>query len=120
VLDKIVDKNLVLLNQQLEEKDITIALTASARGYLAQKGYDPIMGARPMARLFQDTLRDLITDAIIDERVNAGDEVLITLREDKLEIEKVHPRGSRPAAPEKPAPKTKAAKAVKKPAAKKA
>jgi ATP-dependent Clp protease ATP-binding subunit ClpA len=78
VLDKIVEKNLVLLNEQLEEKRITIELTASARSYLALKGYDPVMGARPMARLFQDTLRDLITDAIIDETVVAGETLTIT------------------------------------------
>ena len=108
VLDKIVDKNLTLLNQQLEEKEISIALDAAARGYLAKKGYDPVMGARPMARLFQDTLRDLITDAIIDERVNAGDEVQITLKDDKLEIAKIaaHSAAAKPAAKTKPVAKS--------------
>ncbi|MFZ5630745.1 MAG: AAA family ATPase [Spirochaetota bacterium] len=75
VLDKIVDKNLVALNAQLAEKQITVALTPAARRYLAEKGYDPVMGARPMARLFQDTLRDLVTDAIIDEKVSGGETV---------------------------------------------
>ncbi len=89
VLDKIVDKNLAELNRQLEEKQITVALTASARKHLAAKGYDPVMGARPMARLFQDTLRDLITDAIIDERVAAGDTVSITLNGDALQIDSI-------------------------------
>ncbi|MBS0619455.1 MAG: AAA family ATPase [Spirochaetes bacterium] len=89
VLEKIVEKNLHELNTQLVEKEIAIALTASARTYLAKKGYDPIMGARPMARLFQDTLRDLITDAIIDERVSAGDTVLVTERAEKLEIDNI-------------------------------
>jgi ATP-dependent Clp protease ATP-binding subunit ClpA len=128
VLDKIVDKNLALLNTQLVEKEITIALTASARSYLAEKGYDPVMGARPMARLFQDTLRDIITDAIIDERINAGDEVLITRKDDKLDIEKISKGQARqtvkpatvaaiPAA--KPAKTKPVAKAVKKAAAKK-
>jgi ATP-dependent Clp protease ATP-binding subunit ClpA len=95
VLEKIVDKNLLLLNQQLEEKEISVTLDAAARKYLAEKGYDPVMGARPMARLFQDTLRDLITDAIIDERVNAGDELTITRKDDKLEIAKITTAKSR-------------------------
>ncbi|MBN8222856.1 MAG: AAA family ATPase [Spirochaetes bacterium] len=124
VLDKIVDKNLALLNAQLAEKEITIALTAAARAYLAEKGYDPVMGARPMARLFQDTLRDIITDAIIDERVNAGDEVLITRKDDKLEIESIR-RASAASANESPEKKASAKskpdhKATKKPPAKRA
>jgi ATP-dependent Clp protease ATP-binding subunit ClpA len=77
VLDKIVDKNLAALNMQLAEKEITVALTDAARRYLAEKGYDPVMGARPMARLFQDTLRDLVTDAIIEEKVSGGETVTI-------------------------------------------
>jgi len=96
VLEKIVDKNLHELNAQLLEKEITIALTVSARAYLAKKGYDPIMGARPMARLFQDTLRDLITDAIIDERVGAGDTVLVTERDDKLEVDSIRKTAAAP------------------------
>lgn len=86
VLDKIVEKNLVALNGQLAEKEISVALTAAARRYLAEKGYDPVMGARPMARLFQDTLRDLVTDAIIDEKVSAGDTVTIDLVDAVLAI----------------------------------
>ncbi len=93
VVGKIVDKNLAELNRQLEEKQITVALTASARKHLAEKGYDPVMGARPMARLFQDTLRDIITDAIIDDRVAAGDTVTITLNGDKLEAESIRANG---------------------------
>ena len=121
VLDKIVDKNLTLLNQQLEEKEITLALDAGARGYLAKKGYDPVMGARPMARLFQDTLRDLITDAIIDESIHAGDTVLITLKDEKLEIAKITQTGKKADLPrvEKTPAKAKApAKSAKKPAQK--
>ncbi len=121
VLDKIVDKNLALLNTQLVEKEITIALTAAARSYLAEKGYDPVMGARPMARLFQDTLRDIITDAIIDDRVKAGDEVLITRKDDKLEIDKITKgplkKPETPVAEKKPAKVKPVAKAAKKAAA---
>ena len=96
VLDKIVDKNLAQLNQQLEEKQIVVALTQSARKHLAEKGYDPVMGARPMARLFQDTLRDIITDAIIDDRVAAGDTVTITLEGEKLVVQSIAAEGEKP------------------------
>ena len=89
VLEKIVDKNLSELNRQLEEKKIKVDLTPAARAYMGKKGYDPVMGARPMARLFQDTLRDLITDAIIDERVSGGETLTITLADDKLVIAEV-------------------------------
>ncbi|MBV6492645.1 MAG: ATP-dependent Clp protease ATP-binding subunit ClpA [Turneriella sp.] len=90
VIEKIVDKNLALLNTQLKEKEITLTLDAAARAYLAKKGYDSVMGARPMARLFQDTLRDLVTDAIIDERVHEGDTLSITCVDEKLEIKKAN------------------------------
>ncbi|GAB4425624.1 MAG: ATP-dependent Clp protease ATP-binding subunit ClpA [Turneriella sp.] len=86
VLDKIVDKNLAALNAQLAEKEITVALTPAARRYLAEKGYDPVMGARPMARLFQDTLRDLVTDAIIDEKVSGGETVTMDFTDGHMVI----------------------------------
>ncbi len=86
VLDKIVDKNLAALNLQLAEKQITVALTAAARRHLAEKGYDPVMGARPMARLFQDTLRDLVTDAIIDEQVSGGETVTMDFVDGRIVI----------------------------------
>ncbi|HRP67914.1 MAG TPA: AAA family ATPase [Turneriella sp.] len=89
VLEKIVDKNLALLNEQIKEKEIEVHLDAAARAHLAQKGYDPVMGARPMARLFQDTLRDLVTDAIIDERVQAGNDIFVTCKNDTLIIKKI-------------------------------
>jgi len=89
VVEKIVDKNLAALNAQLAEKQITVALTDAARRYLAQKGYDPVMGARPMARLFQDTLRDLVTDAIIDERVAAGDTITMDCVDGQIVIREI-------------------------------
>jgi len=124
VLDKIVDKNLAQLNQQLEEKQIIVALTQSARKHLAEKGYDPVMGARPMARLFQDTLRDIITDAIIDDRVAVGDTVTITLEGEKLVVQSIAAKGEKPkdegvkaqsARKPKPPAKQKAAAKKKKP-----
>ncbi len=87
VLDKIVEKNLQTLNNELAEKEIRVELTASARKYLAEKGYDPILGARPMARLFQDTLRDLVTDAIIAGTITEKATVTMGLKEDKLILE---------------------------------
>lgn len=117
VLEKIVDKNLFELNRQLEEKEIIVELTASARAYMAKKGYDPVMGARPMARLFQDTLRDLITDAIIDERVHGGETIVVTLEGEQLNIAEIHPRApvkaakrEMPPAGKKAAPRAKPAR----------
>jgi ATP-dependent Clp protease ATP-binding subunit ClpA len=74
---------------QLTEKEITVELTASARRYLAEKGYDPVMGARPMARLFQDTLRDLVTDAIIDEKVSGGETVTMDFTDGQIVISNI-------------------------------
>ena len=48
---KVVDKEVGLLQEQLVEKKVTLELSAEARGWLAENGYDPHFGARPMARL---------------------------------------------------------------------
>ncbi|HNA78721.1 MAG TPA: AAA family ATPase, partial [Turneriella sp.] len=114
VLDKIVDKNLAALNLQLAEKEITVALTAAARRHLAEKGYDPVMGARPMARLFQDTLRDLVTDAIIDEKVSGGETVTMDFVDGQVVISDIGKLQASQGTAKSPVSQTAAAPAQKK------
>ncbi|HNJ65126.1 MAG TPA: AAA family ATPase [Turneriella sp.] len=114
VLDKIVDKNLAALNLQLAEKEITVALTAAARRHLAEKGYDPVMGARPMARLFQDTLRDLVTDAIIDEKVSGGETVTMDFVDGQVVISDIGKLQASQGTAKPPVSQTAAAPAQKK------
>ena len=57
IILRVVDKFLMQLEEQLEEKKVEATFTPALREYLAKKGFDPQMGARPMARLIQDTIR---------------------------------------------------------------
>jgi ATP-dependent Clp protease ATP-binding subunit ClpA len=65
VMETIVDKFIIQLEEQLAERRIAIALQPEARKYLAQKGYDPLFGARPLARIIQADVRDRLTDEIL-------------------------------------------------------
>src|SRR5204862_5561325 len=57
VIERVVDKLIVEVEAQLEKKGVSIILDDDARRWLAQKGYDPKMGARPMARLIQEQIK---------------------------------------------------------------
>ncbi len=65
VIKSIVDKFLVELQSQLEDKHVTLEVTDAARGWLAERGYDPQMGARPMARLIQDKIKRPLAEEIL-------------------------------------------------------
>ena len=65
VLVSVVDKFLVELQAQLEDKRVQLDVTAEARQWLANKGYDPAMGARPMARVIQEYIKKPLADAIL-------------------------------------------------------
>ena len=65
VMEDIVDKLVLQLEQQLAERHVAIALTPEARAWLAVKGYDPAFGARPLARVLQRDVRDPLTDEIL-------------------------------------------------------
>ncbi len=65
VMETIVDKFIIQLEEQLAERRIAITLLADARRYLAKKGYDPVYGARPLGRVIQSEVRDRLTDEIL-------------------------------------------------------
>ena len=65
VIEKIVDKFIDQLEAQLEEKKITIELDSSAKSTLAKKGFDPVFGARPLARVIQEDIKKPLADRIL-------------------------------------------------------
>jgi len=69
VVEGIVDKFVAELNLQLKAKKISVVLTAKAKKYFAQKGYDKDMGARPLNRLIQDELKNPLTDKLLFEEL---------------------------------------------------
>ena len=72
------------LVQQLAEKKVSITLTPAARRYLAEKGYDATFGARPMARLIQQEVKQVLADEILFGKLQDGGKVEIDLGEDGL------------------------------------
>jgi len=80
----VVDKFMKELIDQLAEKNVRIALTDDARRYLAEKGYDKTFGARPMARLIQSEVKQVLADEILFGQLQNGGRVEIDLGEDGL------------------------------------
>jgi ATP-dependent Clp protease ATP-binding subunit ClpA len=65
IILRVVDKFLLQLEQQLGEKKVDVTFTDALRRYLAKRGFDPLMGARPMQRLIQDTIRRALADELL-------------------------------------------------------
>lgn len=83
-VERVVDKFMGEVVQQLSEKQVTISLTPAARGYLAEKGYDVTFGARPMARLIQKEVKMVLADEILFGKLQNGGKATIDLGEDGL------------------------------------
>src|SRR5665213_221854 len=79
VILKVVDKFLLELENQLHEKKVESTFTPKLKAYLAKKGFDPQMGARPMARLIQDLIRKALADELLFGRLVSGGKVTIDL-----------------------------------------
>jgi ATP-dependent Clp protease ATP-binding subunit ClpA len=79
VIMRVVDKFLIALEQQLAEKKVEISYSESLRTYLAKKGFDPQMGARPMQRLIQDTIRKALADELLFGRLVNGGRVHVAI-----------------------------------------
>ena len=81
VILQVVDKFLMQLEVQLHEKKVEAIFTDALRDYLAKNGFDPLMGARPMARLIQDTIRKALADELLFGRLATGGKVTVDMDE---------------------------------------
>ena len=81
IILRVVDKFLMQLEEQLHEKKVDIIFTDKLRDFLAKKGFDPLMGARPMARLIQDMIRRSLADELLFGRLASGGKVTADLDE---------------------------------------
>jgi ATP-dependent Clp protease ATP-binding subunit ClpA len=77
IMVQVVDKFLAELQQRLNEKNVTVTLSVSARADLARRGHDPAYGARPLARLIQTEISDAIAAEILFGRLKKGGEVRV-------------------------------------------
>src|SRR5438128_1013007 len=79
----VVEKFLMQLDEPLAEKKVEASFTDALKAHLAKKGFDPLMGARPMARLIQDTIRRALADELLFGRLQHGGKVTIDIGEDE-------------------------------------
>jgi len=82
VILRVVDKFLIELEEQLHEKKVEIQFTQALKDYLAANGFDPLMGARPMARLIQDTIRRALADELLFGQLANGGRVTVDVDAD--------------------------------------
>ncbi len=85
VILRVVDKFLLQLESQLAEKKVEVTFTDKLRAYLSRKGFDPLMGARPMQRLIQDTIRRALADELLFGRLMDGGRLTVDI-DDKDEV----------------------------------
>ncbi|GAB3627807.1 ATP-dependent Clp protease ATP-binding protein [Pandoraea terrae] len=82
IILRVVDKFLIQLEDQLHEKKVDVVFSDKLRAFLAKKGFDPLMGARPMQRLIQDTIRRALADELLFGRLTGGGRVTVDLDAD--------------------------------------
>ncbi|MDO8962540.1 MAG: ATP-dependent Clp protease ATP-binding subunit ClpA [Methylophilus sp.] len=88
IIIRVVDKFLMQLEDQLHEKKVDVTFSDALKSYLGKKGFDPLMGARPMARLIQDTIRKALADELLFGRLSNGGSVHVDI-DDKDQVKLV-------------------------------
>ena len=86
VIEQIVDKFIGELNRQLEEKNVSVTLSKEARSWLAKRGYDRLLGARPMARLIQAKIKEPLAEKILFSDESMTGEVVVEVENDELAL----------------------------------
>jgi ATP-dependent Clp protease ATP-binding subunit ClpA len=84
IMEKIVDKYLRELAAQLATRKVTIELNDASRGYLAEKGFDPQNGARPLARVFQDDIKRPLAEELLFGQLEHGGHVVVDVKDGKI------------------------------------
>jgi ATP-dependent Clp protease ATP-binding subunit ClpA len=87
MIGRVVDKFIMQLEAQLGDRGVTIELTDAARQWLGKKGYDPAMGARPLARVIQEHVKKPLSEELLFGRLTKGGAVSIGVADDKLTFE---------------------------------
>ena len=90
IIMRVVDKFLMQLEEQLHEKKVDATFSPALRAHLAKHGFDPLMGARPMQRIIQDTVRKALADELLFGRLSQGGAVAVDIEDGKVKLE-FHP-----------------------------
>ncbi|MEO6269121.1 MAG: AAA family ATPase, partial [Lautropia sp.] len=99
IILRVVDKFLMQLEEQLHEKRVETIFSDELRKHLAKAGFDPLMGARPMQRLIQDTIRKALADELLFGKLVKGGKVAVDIDE-KDEVVLTYTESSSPPPPE--------------------
>jgi ATP-dependent Clp protease ATP-binding subunit ClpA len=83
-MKKVVDKFMAEINEQLFAKKVFLTLSPGARTWLAKRGHDPNYGARPLHRLLQTEIKDILSDKILFGQLEKGGKVFIDVKDDRL------------------------------------
>ncbi|WP_419782935.1 ATP-dependent Clp protease ATP-binding subunit [Malaciobacter marinus] len=75
------------IRKKVEEKDITITLTQSAKEFIAKAGFDPVYGARPLKRAIYEIVEDKLADMILEEKISEGDVINFDYKDNKITVE---------------------------------
>ena len=89
IVRRVVDKFVMQLEEQLADRGVTIELDDEARAWLAERGYDPRMGARPLARQIQEHLKKPLSEELLFGVLDKGGSVLVTLKDGKLDFKAI-------------------------------
>ncbi|HET6905516.1 MAG TPA: ATP-dependent Clp protease ATP-binding subunit ClpA, partial [Rhodanobacteraceae bacterium] len=84
---RVVDKFLIELETQLQEKRVALNVDPEARRWLAEHGFDPHMGARPMARVIQEKIKRALADELLFGKLADGGKVNLSVRDGELQVD---------------------------------
>jgi ATP-dependent Clp protease ATP-binding subunit ClpA len=100
-IERVVEKLLVDVELQLEQKGVQLSVNDAARAWLADNGYDPRMGARPMARLIQEQIkRPLAEELLFGKLAEGGGQVTVSVAEDGKSLQLESAAAKRPVLPQ--------------------
>ena len=87
IVGRVVEKFVMQLEAQLADRNVTIELSSAAKEWLAERGYDRLFGARPLARVIQEHIKKPLAEELLFGRLTKGGAVKVTLKDKKLEFE---------------------------------
>jgi ATP-dependent Clp protease ATP-binding subunit ClpA len=102
IILRVVDKFLLQLESQLQEKKVEVSFSDALRKHLAKKGFDPLMGARPMQRLIQDTIRRALADELLFGKLVDGGRLSVDVDDKGETVLDIQPTPPKPAKDNKP------------------
>jgi len=87
IVARVVEKFVMQLEAQLADRNVTIELSSAAKEWLSERGYDPLYGARPLARVIQETIKKPLAEELLFGKLVKGGAVKVTMKDGKLDFE---------------------------------